>query len=49
MKCQSLFAAKNKKNIINLLTVEYAIRLVKVNYMKRQNKTALCWTQSEQM
>ena len=30
MKCQILFYGKNKKNIINLLFVEFAQRVVKV-------------------
>ena len=30
MKCQSLFSGKNKKNIINLLSAEFAQRVVKV-------------------
>ena len=30
MKCQSLFSQKNKKNIINLLSAEFAHRVVKV-------------------
>ena len=28
MKCQSLFSRKNKKNIINLSSAEYAWRLL---------------------
>ena len=31
MKCQILFSRKNKKNIINLLSAEFAQRVVKVN------------------
>ena len=31
MKCQILFSGKNKKNIINLLSVELAQRVVKDN------------------
>ena len=30
MKCQSLFSEENKKNIINLLSAEYANSVVKV-------------------
>ena len=30
MKCQSLFSGKNKKNIINLSSAEFAQRVVKV-------------------
>ena len=30
MKCQSLFSGKNKKNIINLLSAEFAQRVIKV-------------------
>ena len=30
MKCQNLFSGKNKKIIINLLSVEFAQRVVKV-------------------
>ena len=33
MKCQILFPAKNKKNIINLSSAELAQRVVKVEYM----------------
>ena len=47
MKCQILFSGKNKKNIINLSSVENAQRVVKVkeellnkekpiNYLKRK-------------
>ena len=32
MKCHILFSGKNKKNIINLSSVENAQRGVKVNY-----------------
>ena len=31
MKCQILFAGKDKKNIINLSSAENALRVVKVN------------------
>ena len=31
MKCQSLFSGKNKKNIINILSAEFAQRVVIVN------------------
>ena len=31
MKCQCLFSGKNKKNIIGLLSAEFAQRVVKVN------------------
>ena len=31
MKCQSLFSAKNKKNMVNLSIIELAQRVVKVN------------------
>ena len=31
MKCQSLFSGKNKKNIINLLSAEFAHSTVSVN------------------
>ena len=31
MKCQNLFSGKNKKNIINLLSVGLAQRVVKIN------------------
>ena len=31
MKCQSVFTGKNKKNIINLLSSEFAQRMVKVD------------------
>ena len=30
MKCKSLFSGKTKKNIMNLLSVEYAQRVVNV-------------------
>ena len=30
MKCQILFSGKNKKNIVNLSSAEYAQRVVKV-------------------
>ena len=30
MKCQSLFSGKNKKNIINLLSAEFANSMVKI-------------------
>ena len=30
MQCQSLFSGKNKKNIINLSSAEFAQRMVKV-------------------
>ena len=33
MKCQILFAGKNKKNIINLLSAELAQRVIKVNML----------------
>ena len=32
MKCQSLFSGKNKKYIMNLLSVELAIRVGMVNF-----------------
>ena len=31
MKCQSLYAGKNKKNIINVLSVEFVHNTVSVN------------------
>ena len=31
MKCQSLFSRKNKKNIVNLMSAEFAHGIVKVN------------------
>ena len=31
MKCQILFSRKNKKNIINLSSADFAQRVVKVN------------------
>ena len=31
MKCQILFSGKNKKNITNLSSAEFAQRVVKVN------------------
>ena len=33
MKCQILFPEKNKKNIVNLLSAEYALRVVKVKML----------------
>ena len=35
MKCLILFSGKNKKNIINLSSAEFAQRVVKVNKQKR--------------
>ena len=32
MKCQILFSGKNKKNVINLSSAEFALRVVKVKY-----------------
>ena len=32
MKCQRLFSGKNKKNIINLASAEFAHRVLKVNF-----------------
>ena len=31
MKCQSLFCGKNKRHIINVLSAEFAQRVVKVH------------------
>ena len=31
MKCQSLFSMKNKRNVVNVLSAEFAHRDVKVN------------------
>ena len=36
MKCQILFSGKNKKNIVNLLSAEFAQRVVQVEYSKEQ-------------
>ena len=33
MKCQILFSGKNKKNIINLLSVEFVHTVVKVKWL----------------
>ena len=33
MKCPILFSGENKKNIINLLSAEFAHRVVKVNFL----------------
>ena len=33
MKCQNLFSWKNKKNIINLSSAEFAQRVVKGNHI----------------
>ena len=33
MKCQSLFSGKHKRNIINLLSAEFAQRMIKVNVL----------------
>ena len=37
MKCQILFSGKNKKNIISLLSAEFAHSMVSVNYNTRIN------------
>ena len=34
MKCQRLFSRKNKKNVINLSSAEFAKRVVKVKNFK---------------
>ena len=36
MKCQILFLEKNKENIINLSSVEFAQRVVKVKHVFKQ-------------
>ena len=33
MKCKILFSGRNKKTIINLLSAEFALRVVKVNFI----------------
>ena len=33
MKCKILFSGRNEKTIINLLSAEFALRVVKVNFI----------------
>ena len=39
MKCQNIFSGKNKKNIISLLSAEFAQRMVKVRVISQNNQT----------
>ena len=41
MKCQILFSRKNKKNITNLLSAEYAHSMVRFNTIFLVKKSAL--------
>ena len=41
MKCQSLFSGENKKNVISLLSLELAQRVVKDN--RRKEKINFYW------
>ena len=38
MKRQSLFSGKNKKNIINLTSADFPLRVVKVKFFKYKIK-----------
>ena len=38
MQCQILFSVKNKRNIINLSSAEFACSVVKVKQIKHRNK-----------
>ena len=40
MNCQSLFSRKNKEDIINLLSVEFAIACLVLKTNKKKKKTA---------
>ena len=49
MKCQNLFSGKNKKNIINVSSVELAKKVTKVTYVECQDRSAhqrLCFCPS---